>query len=666
MASKKESRHTQLPLFVPESNWQPPKIEDLPETWEGISRIAFDTETMDPKLGQMGPGFIRGDAKVIGISLAFKEPGTCFYIPIAHPEDNVYDVEQFTTYLRRNIHYYEGEVVGANLSYDLESLASEDMVFANAKFFRDVLIADPLLNELQDNYSLDEVAKRHGFKGKEENLLDEAAQVYGVGKKTGMWKLPARFVGPYAEEDARLPLELIERQEKEIRRRNLTQVFDLESRVIPILAKMRRRGVRIDMEKLSKIEEWSIDQEREALQNVQRLSGVTIEVGDVWKADVIAPAIERATGETLPTTSTGKPQVNQEIFSQLDHEVIRSIEWARKVNKLRTTFAHSIRQHSVKGRIHCTFNQMAREEDGGGGIKGARYGRLSCMNPNMQQQPSRDEFAKHWRSIYIPDEGMDFWACCDYSQQEPRWTTEYANMMGFDKADIALDRYINDPNMDNHAFMAELTGLPRKSAKAIFLGLCYGKGGASLCDELGLETRWAHVRYMDEGRQVDYYENRIDAINANAGSTKGYVYRAAGEEGQRIIDQFDAEAPYIRQLSKAAEKRAKSRGRIRTVGGRELNFPRLHNGEFDFTYRALNRLIQGSSADQMKRAMVLIEEAHPDLLQLQVHDELDFSCESVDKAKEVAEIMSTAFPSKVPFKVDVEVGPNWGEVKEVS
>jgi DNA polymerase I-like protein with 3'-5' exonuclease and polymerase domains len=280
----------------------------------------------------------------------------------------------------------------------------------------------------------------------------------------------------------------------------------------------------------------------------------------------------------------------------------------------------------------------------------------------MQQQPARDEFAKMWRSIYIPEEGS-LWAACDYSQQEPRWTTHFAAVMKLQGAPEAAQAYWDDPNLDNHTFMADLTGLPRKQAKNIYLGLCYGEGGAKLCHDLGLPTRWAFSRGKGRERRLDFFATREEAFAARAEEGEGFVFQAAGEEGQQILDTFDGRAPFIRKLAKAAERRAKERGFIITAGGRRLHFPQRDDGSYDWAHKALNRLIQGTSADQTKRAVVELDRAGH-YLQLQVHDEVDGSVANKEEGEAMATIMREAMPAKVPFRVDVEIGPSWGESME--
>ena len=662
-------------MFKPKCDWRPPSMSDLP-SWKNAKRIGIDVETKDTELKKLGIGARRG-GYIVGVSFAI-EGGPKHYLPFRHEGGDNIDETSVLNYLRENANNFRGQLVGARLSYDLDYLWEEGIKTPNVEFYRDIQVADPLIYELENSFSLDNIAKRYGFEGKNEQQLREAASIYGVHPKSGLWQLPGRHVGEYGEDDAELPLQVLRKQEEHIEKNNLWNIWNLESQVLPVLVKMRRRGVLIDQDKLSEIEKWSLEQETEALALVKRETGIDIGVGNVWKADALAPTLEEI-GIRLTKTSTGKPNIDQEVLGSVKHPVAKAIAWARKTNKLRTTFAQSIRTHMVNGRIHCTFNQIAREDEKGD-QKGARYGRLSAVDPNLQQQPSRDEFADMWRSIYIPEEGA-IWGCNDYSQQEPRWTTHFAALVKLPKAEAAAKRYRDDPTTDNHDLMTTMIHKKtrdevdeaqfdkwRKHCKTIYLGLCYGEGGAKLCDDLGLSTRWA-LAFKGENRRrvVKYYKTQREAMEARMSLevSDGFIWRAAGKEGQGIIDQFDAEAPFVRRLAKKATARAKKNGFITTIGGRRLHFPQRDDGSYDWVHKALNRLIQGSSADQVKIAMVAIDREMPDtFLQLQVHDETDGSYGTVEECKQVADIMQNCVTgTQVPFLVDTEIGPSWGEIK---
>lgn len=668
----------QLPLMPPESSWRAPRLSELPQDWNSAGRIGFDLETRDEEIKSLGPGARRPDCYMVGFSFAF-EDGPSWYVPLRHQGgDNVEDVEQALNYLRHQTRNYRGTVVGANISYDLDYLAEEGGWFDNAERIRDIQVADPLIYELHLSYSLKEIAKRYNTSGKDQTLLEEAARSYGVDPKGGLWRLPARFVGPYASRDAEEPLRILRRQERLIEEGNLWDIYNLESDVTPVLVKMRRRGVRIDTLHLEKMENWSLDEEAKSLAEVKRLTGYDVGVGNVWKADVMAEPLRRI-GVDIPVTAQDKVSVKKDFLDDIDHPVAKHLAWARKTNKLRTTFASSVWRHMVNGRIHCIFNQIAIDDGTTGNTKGVRYGRLSCELPNLQQQPARESFSKDWRKIYLPEEGQ-LWCSNDYSQQEPRWTTHFSEAYPFDEAHIrasafkAAQTYRDDPNADNHDMMTrivygdeavsqmdkKLYKSSRTRCKIIYLGLCYGEGGPKLCHDLGLSTRWA-VAWRERGeRHMSYYETEDEARQFARQMERPFVWQVAGEEGQAILDQFNGNAPHISALAKGATKKAEQTGFVRTIKGRRLHFPIGSDGKYMQTHKALNRIIQGSSADQTKTALVLLDRAGS-FTQLQVHDEITSSVKDEIEGRAQADIMRECLTARVPFKVDTEIGASWGD-----
>jgi len=397
---------------MPNSNWTPPDMTSLP-SWKGAKRIAIDAETKDSDLTSLGPGTMR-DGYTVGWAFAI-EDGPKHYLPFRHeggdnlPEDAVF------RYMRDNIKNFEGEFVGANLSYDYDYGINDGFQWhPNAKM-RDVQIAAPLINELEFSYSLAKIGERYGIQAKDETMLLEAARSLGLDPKQGLWRIPGRYVGEYAEQDVASPLDIFRRQQDIITIEGLQQIFDVESDLLPVLVKMRRRGVRINQQKLEEIERWAEAEEAKALQTVKNITGVDIGFGNVWKPGPIAPALE-AIGMRLGRTSQGHPQIDKRVLDH-EHPVPQAILRARKVNKLRTTFAASIKKYLTNGKIHCTFRQMAMSQDGDDeSTVGVRYGRLSAADPNLQQQPYPDrdpEIAGEWRKIFIPEPGA-IWGCNDY------------------------------------------------------------------------------------------------------------------------------------------------------------------------------------------------------------------------------------------------------------
>jgi DNA polymerase I-like protein with 3'-5' exonuclease and polymerase domains len=671
----------QLGLFTPESDWRPPSMSDLP-SWKGAKRIAIDCEARDPSLGNsLGPGDIR-DGYTVGWSFTIQD-GPKHYLPFRHEGGDNLPVEQVLRYLRSQIKDFDGEFVGANLSYDIGYGYNDGFEWNPSARFRDIQIADPLIYELHASYSLKNIGKRFGIEAKDEELLRRAAEDIGLDPKKGLWRLPGRFVGKYAEQDSTSPLEILAAQEKLIQEKDLESIWNLESDVLPVLVRMRKRGVRIDFDRLAQIERWKVEEERKAFDLIHRETLVRLGPEDIWKAAALAPALE-AIGMRLQKTAAGNPQIDKDLLKAADHPVAAAILRARKVNKIQQ-FADSIRKYSVNGRIHCSFHQIAREDEEGD-QKGVRYGRLSAADPNMQQQPSPDrdpEIAGEWRKIFIPEEGA-IWGCNDYSQQEPRWTTHFAAVMDLPKGREAARRYCDDPDTDNHDMMTRLIHgdelvdhwyvtdpkgkykIHRGYSKNIFLGLCYGEGGAKLCTDIGKPTRWAHITGWGERKNTEFYEYRHEAMAAKMQTGNGYIKEVAGEEGQEILDNFDSEVPYVRKLANEATKRATARGFVRTVLGRQLHFEQREDGSYDYTHKALNRIIQGSSADQTKLAIVELDRAGY-FIQLQVHDETDGSFGSVEEARAAGSIMRDCILSRVkplvPFKVDTETGKSWGEVK---
>jgi DNA polymerase I-like protein with 3'-5' exonuclease and polymerase domains len=687
-------------LFPPVSNWKPPSMSDLPR-WGAAECIGYDVETKDPRLKEkpsVGPGVYRKDGHVVGYGIAI-ENGPSLYLPIRHEGGDNLPEAGVLRYMRDNSKVFKGQAILANGQYDVDWSQNDDIVFHDAAVLRDIQIIEPLIYELHPSMSLDSILERRGFPLKNEELLKEAMITYGLaGKKRNdfkskLYKCPARYVGGYCEYDAASPIPVFRQMEKQITDLGLWDIVNLETKVMRVLLKMRRRGVLIDLDRLQRIEDWALHQEQEALRKIKHLTGVNLAVGQVWAKDPLVP-IFHSLGihlKKMKPKKNGKPefQIDAALFSEhlKDKPAIQALAWARKVNKVRTTFANSVRRSLCPdGRIHCSFKQIAMEGEDGE-EKGARFGRMSCVAPNLQQQPSRDpewaeeEYTKEWRAIYIPEHGTE-WGCLDFSQQEPRWTTHFAASVNvgagtplakklrwygkLQGAEEACQAYWDDPMLDNHDFMAKLTGLKRKFAKNIYLGLCYGEGGAKLCTDLGLPTAWCVL--FTETREKKLFNNLEDAMEAvdQYEGTARY-WETAGPEGQKIIDTFDQRAPFIRKLADVCKARVEMNGWIRTGGGRILHFPRKKDGTYDWTHKALNRLIQGTSADQMKAGMVAIDREMPDFfLQLQVHDELDASGTRAQFLQAAAIMRECMGKTKVPFRVDVEAGPNWGHIEKVA
>ena len=456
-----------------------------------------------------------------------------------------------------------------------------------------------------------------------------------------MWKLPASHVGDYAEQDAAVTLRLWHHLKKEIVKQQLTNIFELEIDLFPVLFEMKMKGVKVDTDKAERIKSDLQKQENKILGSIKKLSGFDVEV---WAASSVSKAFD-ALQIPYERTPTGQPKFDKNFLSSHQSPLAKMVVEAREINKARTTFIDTILKHSINGRIHAEIHQM--RSDQGGTVTG----RFSYSNPNLQQIPARNAILGPMiRSIFIPEDGQD-WGIFDYSQQEPRLVVHYAaltagNTGGLPGATDFAEAYSTDPETDFHTLVSDMAGIDRKQAKTINLGLFYGMGKGKLMSQLGLNLEDASDLLATYHERVPFVKQLMNRTMASAGK-KGFLRTLLGrrcrfdlweptnEWGSKALPLVDAQREYGEHTIKRA-----------------------------WTYKSLNRLIQGSAADQTKKAMV---ELHKEgyLAHIQVHDELDFSVGKCGKdSKKIKEIMETCVELLVPSKVDVELGSSWGDAGE--
>jgi len=456
-----------------------------------------------------------------------------------------------------------------------------------------------------------------------------------------MYKIPAQFVGEYAEQDAVLCLKLWDRLNVEINKNNLQTVFDLETELLPVLMEMRRRGVRVDLDKLAVAEKELIKKENKLLNFVHDKTGGKV---DIWAARSIASIFDLCKID-YPKTDKGNPSFTKSFLENHPHPVPKAIVQAREYNKARTTFLHTIERYNHNGRIHANINQLKTENGG------AVTGRFSYSNPNLQQIPARDskeadiKIGTMIRSLFLPEEG-EKWGSFDYSQQEPRLVVHYADFIGLEGSEKLVEAYRSDKNTDFHTIMAEIGKIERKSAKTINLGLFYGMGVGKLADQLGIDPEEAKILITEYNTRVPFVRKLADRVADHASQT-GKVKTFLGRHCH-----FDLWEPKAFGAHRAYpyEKAKEEHG---------INTPLKRAG----TYKALNRLIQGSAADQTKQAMVnLYKEGI--IPMIQIHDELAISFDgSEEKQQQIIDQMENAIELNIPSKVDVAIGDNWGEAK---
>ena len=613
-------------IFKPQTEWLPP--EEFPDLSDH-NEISIDLETKDPDLTKMGSGAIIGKGEVVGIAVAVE--GWCGYYPIAHGGGGNMDRTMVLKWFQ-DVLNTKAIKIFHNAMYDVCWIRSMGLKIQGQ--IVDTMIAAALCDENQFRYDLNTCAKKYTGLGKDEAALYAAAKEWGIDPKGEMYKLPAMYVGQYAEKDAAITLQLWKYLKKEITSQDIQSIFDMETELFPCLVDMRFLGVRVDVEGAHKLKQKLVEEEQSALLSVKKETGIEPQI---WAARSIAKVFEKLKLPYDVTEKTSAPSFTKNFLQNHPHPVVQKIARAREINKAHTTFIDTILKHSHKGRIHAEINQL--RGDNGGTVTG----RFSYSNPNLQQIPARNkELGPMIRSLFIPEKDHT-WGVFDYSQQEPRLVVHYAALQNLYGVEDVLDSYNNDPNTDFHTIVADMANIPRSQAKTINLGLFYGMGKNKLQAELGVDK----------------------------------------ETSDELFKQYHDRVPFVKQLMDNVMQRAQQRGQIRTLLGRLCRFHLWEPNMFGmhkamthdeailehgpgikraYTYKALNKLIQGSAADMTKKAMIeLYKEGI--IPHIQVHDELDISIESPEHANKIKEIMEYAVNLEVPNKVDYESGPNWGNIK---
>ena len=613
----------QKPMFSPQTEWLPP--ESFPDLSK-YDEVAIDLETKDPQLKTMGSGSVTGRGRIVGIAIAVKDWSG--YFPIAHEGGGNMDEKMVMDYFRTVLNYPSTKIFH-NAMYDVCFIRAAGLKINGT--IVDTMIAGSLVDENRFRYDLGSMGRDYLGRGKNEAVLNETAALWGVDPKSEMYKLPAMYVGEYAERDAEMTLELWQNMKQEIQHQDIQSIFDLETELFPCLVDMRFLGVRVDIQAANELKEKLSSEEKQCLLKVKKETGVDTQI---WAARSIAQVFEKLRLPFDRTEKTNSPSFTKNFLQNHSHPVVKLIARAREISKAHTTFIDTIIKHEHKGRIHAEINQL--RSDSGGTVTG----RFSYSNPNLQQIPARNkELGPLIRSLFIPEEGCK-WGVFDYSQQEPRLVVHYAALQNLYGVGDVLDAY-QDGDVDFHQIVAEMAEIPREQAKTINLGLFYGMGKNKLQAELGINK----------------------------------------EKAEGLFRQYHSRVPFVKQLMDNVMQRAQSRGRIRTLLGRLCRFhlwepnqfgihkPLPHDAALEehgpgirraYTYKALNRLIQGSAADMTKKAMIELykEGITP---HIQVHDELDISVDN--NADKIKEIMESAVDLEVPNKVDYESGLNWGTIK---
>jgi DNA polymerase I-like protein with 3'-5' exonuclease and polymerase domains len=620
----------QITMTTQNSEWVTPnEFPDLSEETE----IAIDLETRDENMKTLGTGWARKDGEIVGIAVAagsFKG-----YYPVNHQAGGNLPRTKVFAWIQEVLKTKADKIMH-NAQYDLGWIRSMGWQ-VNGRII-DTMIAAALVDENRRQYSLNALSIDYLGEMKSEAELKEAAEQRGLDAKAELWKMPAMAVGFYAEQDAALTLKLWNYFKPTLIKENLLSVWQLEMELLPVLIRMREEGIRVDLDKAEILKKQFKTLENNLLKKIKDLANTEV---DIWAARSVAKAFDNVGVKYDLTEKSKSPSFTTNWLTNNEHPLAKLIKEAREINKLHSTFIDSILRYTHKGRIHAEINQL--RSDNGGTVSG----RLSYSNPNLQQVPAKNkEYGKLIRGLFLPNEGCK-WGSFDYSQQEPRLVVHYSattnkSFGGLTGADVLIKAY-QEEDADFHETVAQMANIPRTQAKTINLGLFYGMGQAKLAKQLGITV----------------------------------------EEAKKLLIAYDQKVPFVKQLANRVQEQAAKSGSIKTIKGRRCRFnlyePKayglhlamtekeyiteygsLASARRAMTYKALNRLIQGSAADQVKQAMLDCDKlGHTPMLQ--IHDELCFNVESEDEEKEIKTIMEKSIELSVPNKVDVAIGDNWGE-----
>ena len=664
-----------------------PELSDLDLT--DIEIAAVDLETWDPDLKTKGSGAITSDGKnsyVVGIAIATRKQ--TLYFPIRHKHKSQ-NIDPKLTWRVLNKKLFQNpniKKVFHNAMYDVCWIRAETGLMPRGLLL-DTMVAASLIDENRLRYSLDSLAKDYLQETKYKYDLkekSEASPYFITDPMSNMHKLPYELVKDYAEQDVNLTLKLWNLFEGKIKAplytndkgevKSLSNIFNLETDLFPCLVEMRFKGVRIDVEKAKQVGIKLKKRSDNIIKIIKKRTGIKI---DMWAAASIKKLLDKLKIKDYEETPKSKmPQLPKDYLQTHENRFLRFIAKARECDKAQNAFIEGLLKYVHKGRIHAEINQIRSE------FKGTVTGRFSMSNPNLQQIPAKGLIGKKMRELFLPEEGHQ-WGSFDYSQQEPRLVVHYALKNKLPGADILGDAYNKDPATDFHKIVAEMAGITRTTAKTINLGLFYGMGKLKLAAQLNLDKDEARklfnnyhskvpfVRNLSQGLQdfgvktqlIYTLEDRFCRFNKwepkdKKWNNKKRMFTITRKEGEEWIEKA---VPILTR--EEAEKDYHSE-RAKSI---EASDPQLleFEGRYQpaFTYKALNKLIQGSAADTIKKAMVLLFKAGI-IPQIQIHDELCISIKNKEEAVKVKNIMENAVRLAVPNKVDYAVGLNWGNIKQ--
>ena len=659
----------------------------------GIDTVAVDLETYDPNLKTKGLGAIRGDGFVCGVAVATGRDTV--YFPINHSDTNLSLDKKIKLWEALDEKLFQNEKITKvfhNAMYDVCWIRAVTGKKMKGRIV-DTMIAGSVIDENRFKYSLDSLSKDYKIGSKYQYDLQQKTLEWSKGTikdpMTNMHKLPASIVKDYAKQDVDLTFKLWkmfnekfdeilytkykeDKNGKRIKDKNgkdiiieektSRNIFELETKLFPCLVDMKFKGVKIDVEKAKAFGKRLEKTKNNIINYIARKTNIRIEI---WAASSIKALLDHQDiNDYTKTPKSGMPQLPKNYLSTHKNKYLRLIAKARELDKAKNTFVDGLLGFVHNGRIHADINQI-RGEHGG-----TVTGRFSMSNPNLQQIPSKGYIGKKMRELFIPETGSD-WYSFDYSQQEPRIVVHYAIKLGMDGTDDLKEEFDKE-DADFHQIVADMANIPRKQAKTINLGLFYGMGRIKLQKELNLDSKQAQTLFNTYHSKVPFVKQLSKDLSDFA-SEEGLLFTVADrfcrfDKWETRDKEWNSETNRFTEVTLHTKKED-------AINAYKLEQMEKYGKYIDptcehfekhytraFTYKALNRLIQGSAADMTKKAMVLLYEKGI-VPHIQIHDELCVSIKDQETRTMVQNIMEQAIELEINNKVDCESGPNWGTIK---
>jgi len=643
---------------------------------KNIDTVAIDIETYDPNLKTKGLGAIRNDGFICGIAVATDKDTA--YFPLQHSDINLdlKKTERIWDVLNKKIFQNEKITkVFHNAMYDVCWIRAVTGKMIKGRIV-DTMIAASVINENRFKYSLDSLSKDYLNDSKYKYDLQQKTLEWSGGTVkdpiTNMHKLPSSIVKEYAKQDVNLTFQLWNLFNKKIdevlytkedgEQKNCRKIFELETKLFLCLVDMKFKGVRIDVQKAI---EFGKHLKKRRNQIIKAIENKTTFKVDIWAAASIKNLLEQQKITDYKVTPKSKmPQLPKDYLRTHRNKCLRMIAKAREYDKAVNTFIEGLLGYVYEGRIHADINQI--RSDQGGTVTG----RFSMSNPNLQQIPSKGYIGKKMRELFIPEEGHT-WGSFDYSQQEPRIVVHYAIKLGLPGTESLQNEFDRD-DADFHQIVADMANISRKQAKTINLGLFYGMGKIKLQKELGLDKNKARSLFNEYHSRVPFVrqlsQDLIQFAKENKLLFTLYDRFCRFDKWETTNKEWNSETNRFNEVPLYTEEQAREAFKAEMLDKYKQNkiepnymdyFERYYTPAF--TYKALNKLIQGSAADMTKKAMVDLYEQGI-VPHIQIHDELCFSIKD-HESKLIIKTMEETIPLEVKNKVDYEFGPNWGTIK---